>query len=60
MTVVLGLVSFALVLALVEQVVLEVLESNVKQGSQVYEEGHVSAGAPFVHAPPPAAVQHLH
>ena len=24
------------------QVVLEVLESNVKRGSQVYEEGHVS------------------
>ena len=39
---VLGLASFALVLALIEQVVLEVLESNVKRGSAVYEDGHVS------------------
>ncbi|GAB4820155.1 hypothetical protein N2152v2_007201 [Parachlorella kessleri] len=39
--VLLGLVSFALVLALVEQVVLEVLEGNVRKGSQVYEEGHI-------------------
>eukprot|EP00887_Chlorella_sp_A99_P007502 scaffold2.g7502.t1 len=35
-----GLASFALVLALMEQVVLEVLEHNVKQGSAVYERGH--------------------
>lgn len=38
---VLGLTSFALVLALMEQVVLEVLERNVRQGSAVYEAGHV-------------------
>ena len=37
-----GLAAFALVLALVEQVVLEVLKNNVQRGSQVYEEGHVS------------------
>ncbi len=36
-----GLSSFAVVLALVEQAVLEVLESNVRQGSAVIEEGHV-------------------
>ncbi len=36
-----GLASFALVLALVEQIVLEVIESNVKRGSSVYEAGHV-------------------
>ncbi len=47
LTVIMGLASFALVLALIEQVVLEVLESNVKRGSDVYEEGHVStAGLP--------------
>ncbi|GAB4823066.1 hypothetical protein N2152v2_010112 [Parachlorella kessleri] len=45
LTVVLGLASFALVLALIEQasapeVVLEVLESNVKRGSAVYEKDH--------------------
>lgn len=38
---VVGLASFALVLALIEQVVLEVLDSNVRQGSRVYEEGHM-------------------
>ncbi|KAG2488904.1 hypothetical protein HYH03_012534 [Edaphochlamys debaryana] len=36
-----GLAAFALVLALVEQVVFEVFEGNVRQGSAVYEEGHV-------------------
>lgn len=36
-----GLAAFALVLALVEQVVLEVLKNNVQRGSQVYETGHV-------------------
>lgn len=36
-----GLAAFALVLALVEQVVLEVLKNNVQRGSQVYENGHV-------------------
>ncbi|KAK9810370.1 hypothetical protein WJX72_009592 [[Myrmecia] bisecta] len=36
-----GLAAFALVLALVEQVVLEVVESNVKRGSRVYEKDHV-------------------
>ncbi|DBA72591.1 TPA: hypothetical protein ACH3X2_010343 [Trebouxia sp. C0005] len=36
-----GLAAFALVLALVEQVVLEVLKNNVQRGSQVYEEGHI-------------------
>ncbi len=39
-----GLAAFALVLALVEQVVLEVLKNNVQRGSQVYETGHVSEG----------------
>ncbi len=38
----LGLASFALVLALTEQVLLEVVENNVKRGSDVYESGHVS------------------
>lgn len=37
-----GLAAFALVLALVEQVVLESMENNVKQGSRVFESGHVS------------------
>ncbi|KAK9818136.1 hypothetical protein WJX72_007697 [[Myrmecia] bisecta] len=36
-----GLAAFALVLALVEQLVLEVLEDNVKRGSKVYEKGHI-------------------
>ena len=35
-----GLGSFALVLALVEQVVLQVLDANVRQGGKVYETGH--------------------
>eukprot|EP00798_Chlamydomonas_sp_ICE-L_P003834 gene3834-13902_t len=35
-----GILSFAMVLALVEQVVLEVIDSNVKRGSTVYENGH--------------------
>ena len=39
-TAVLGLALFALILALIEQVVLETLESNVKRGSKVYESGH--------------------
>lgn len=37
----LGLVSFALVLALVEQIVLEVVESNVRTGSPIFEKDHV-------------------
>lgn len=41
-----GLAAFALVLALVEQVVLEVLKNNVQRGSQVYEKGHVRARSP--------------
>ncbi|KAJ9511775.1 hypothetical protein QJQ45_022651, partial [Haematococcus lacustris] len=36
-----GLASFALVLALVEQVVLEVIEENVRRGTRVFEAGHV-------------------
>ena len=36
-----GLAAFALVLALVEQVVLQVLEDNVRRGSRVFETGHV-------------------
>jgi hypothetical protein len=43
-TAMVGLCAFALVLALVEQVVLEGMEANVKRGSRVYEAGHVSAG----------------
>lgn len=41
-TAMVGLCAFALVLALVEQVVLEGMEANVKRGSSVYESGHVS------------------
>lgn len=41
-TAVVGLAAFAMVLALVEQVVLETLEANVKRGSKVFESGHVS------------------
>lgn len=36
-----GFASFALVLALVEQVVLQVLDTNVRQGGMVYEDGHI-------------------
>ncbi|KAK9811837.1 hypothetical protein WJX72_011041 [[Myrmecia] bisecta] len=36
-----GLMAFALVLALVEQVVLDVVEENVKQGGRVFETGHI-------------------
>jgi hypothetical protein len=42
-TAMVGLCAFALVLALVEQVVLEGMEANVKRGSRVYKAGHVSA-----------------
>lgn len=35
-----GLAAFAIVLALVEQLVLQILTENVSRGSQVYEEGH--------------------
>jgi hypothetical protein len=38
---ILGLSSFAVVLALVEQAVLEILEANVRQGSAVIEQEHV-------------------
>lgn len=41
----LGIASFAISLALVEQVVLENLDANVRRGSQVYEHGHVRGGA---------------
>lgn len=41
-TAMVGLATFAMVLALVEQVVLELLEANVKRGSKVFEAGHVS------------------
>jgi hypothetical protein len=41
-TAMVGLCAFALVLALVEQVVLEGMEANVKRGSRVYEAAHVS------------------
>lgn len=40
-TAMVGLCAFALVLALVEQVVLEGMEANVKRGNRVYETGHV-------------------
>eukprot|EP00775_Hariotina_reticulata_P013650 gene13650-13773_t len=40
-TAMIGLAAFALVLAVVEQVVLEGMEANVKRGSHVYESGHV-------------------
>ena len=38
---VIGLAAFALVLALIEQLVLSVLDENVRRGSRVYERGHV-------------------
>lgn len=41
-TAMVGLAAFAMVLALVEQVVLETLELNVKRGSKVFESKHVS------------------
>ena len=37
----LGVVGFALLLALTEQIILEVLESNVRQGTKVFERDHV-------------------
>lgn len=37
----LGIASFAISLALVEQVVLENLDANVRRGSKVYENEHV-------------------
>lgn len=40
-TALVGLATFALVLALLQQVVLEVIDSNVAQGSRVYESNHV-------------------
>ena len=36
-----GLSAFALMLALLEQVVLESIEANVKRGSRVFEKNHV-------------------
>lgn len=36
-----GLAAFAIVLAIVEQLVLEILTQNVSRGSQVYEKGHI-------------------
>ncbi len=36
-----GLIAFAIVVALVEQLVLEILTQNVSRGSQVYEKGHI-------------------
>ena len=36
-----GVIGFALLLALTEQFLLEVLESNVRQGTRVFERGHV-------------------
>ena len=37
-----GLVSFALLVALAQQVVLDANQENVRIGGPVYEEGHVS------------------
>lgn len=36
-----GMATFALVLALVEQVVMDTLDANVKMGSKVYEHNHI-------------------
>ena len=36
-----GLAAFAIVLAVVEQLVLQILNENVSRGSQVYEKGHI-------------------
>ncbi|KAK9903985.1 hypothetical protein WJX75_001909 [Coccomyxa subellipsoidea] len=38
---VIGLAAFAIVLALVEQIVLQILTENVSRGSIVYEKGHI-------------------
>lgn len=38
-----GLLCFALVLALFEQVVMEAVEDNVKKGSRIFTSGHVTA-----------------
>lgn len=43
-TAMVGLAAFAVVLALVERVVLETLQTNVERGSAVFESGHVSGG----------------
>ena len=40
-TAITGLAAFAIVLALVEQLVLQILTENVSRGSQVYEKGHI-------------------
>lgn len=48
-TAMIGLAAFAMVLALVEQVVLEGLEANVKRGSKVFESGHVSVPGCWMH-----------
>ncbi|CAL8470852.1 g10394 [Coccomyxa elongata] len=38
---IIGLAAFAIVLALVEQIVLQILTENVSRGSVVYEKGHI-------------------
>ena len=48
-----GLATFALVLALLQQVVLEVIDENVKQGRRVYEEQHVRNTTEYAKHPPP-------
>lgn len=45
-TALVGLATFALVLALLQQVVLEVIDSNVARGSRVYESNHVPPPPP--------------
>lgn len=52
-TAMVGLAAFAMVLALVEQVVQDAFEANVKHGTKVYEEKHVSCW--HVEAAPAAA-----
>ena len=36
-----GIIGFALLLALTEQILLEVLEANVQEGTTVFESGHI-------------------
>ena len=55
-----GLAAFALVLALVEQVVLQVVDENVARGSRVFETGHVRLPCDLFCAPHQLACMHAY
>jgi hypothetical protein len=59
-TAMVGLAAFAVVLALVERVVLETLQTNVERGSAVFESGHVSHGCRICPAHLKVADLHQH